>query len=258
MAACGASIAEEVDNVLLKGRAPIRLSKGLWARYMRGEVAPQGSIDGSRSSLVRRIDRKFSGTEEIFFHPFWELIDFSRLMGPDELRNHYVSLGPNVWRTFLELGVSKKKRVTPQQCRFWWTGTNPDRLARIRKLPYLDGMAAGLIEARMGFLAQKEEDFLGGIESTLKHLKNIQSKPSEFNRHVGSAWLVVEGILVDHLARMILAPPPRRPAMGEYRYEIENRRIAYYERCKRHAEVVPSSAGVLFLKWRDMANQLWN
>ena len=158
MEAAGADQAAQMEKQFLRQKPVVRLSSGLWPRYLRGDVLPQGSLEGHRSSLVARLDKIYPGTESIFNHPVWELLDFDRLLGPRDLKRHYLTLGGDIYDELTLLPPGVEEFVDYEKLSFW-RERNESRNEVWRYLSDLDGIAVCLIEARLDYLAQD----LGGF-----------------------------------------------------------------------------------------------
>ena len=159
MEAAGAEQAAQMEKLLLRQKPAIRLSSGLWPRYLRGDVLPQGSLEGSRSSLVVRLDKIYPGTESIFNHPVWELLDFDRLLGPRDLKRLYLALGGEIFGELTLLPPGVEELVDYEKLSFW-RARDENRSEVWKYLPDLDGIAVCLLEARLDYLAQDVGGFV--------------------------------------------------------------------------------------------------
>lgn len=209
MAAGGMTSVEEVENGFSKSTRQIRLSSGLWARYMRGEVVPRGSQSGSEESLVDRLDKEYPGTAAIFHHPLWELLDFDRLLGPAQLKQLLLRMGEDVWEPFVKLGTSRRPNRAKIVPSFWKRPMTVDsRQLAWKELDGLDAVAVYLIDARLGYLAQKEADFGRAMWETRCHLPGLlQSEPFQSWPRMVSALLVMEAMCIRLASHLILKEP---------------------------------------------------
>ena len=217
MAAGGMTSVEEFENRFSKYTRQIRLSSGLWARYMRGEVAPQGSLSGSESSLVDRLDKEYPGTAAIFHHPIWELLDFDRLLGPAQLKQLLLRMGQNVWEPFVKVGFSRRSNRAESVSGFWKKPiTVESRQYEWEDLDGLDALAVYLIDARLGYLAQYEADFGRAMWQMRCHFPGLlQSEPFCSWRRMASALLVMEAMCI-RFARHMVLEEPEVPYFGGY------------------------------------------
>lgn len=209
MAAGGMTSVEEFENRFSKYTRQIRLSSGLWARYMRGEVAPQGSLSGSESSLVGRLDVEYPGTAAIFHHPLWELLDFDRLLGPAQLKQLLLRMGQNVWEPFVKVGFSRRSNRAESVSGFWKKPlTVESRQYEWEDLDGLDALAVYLIDMRLGYLAQSEADFARAMWAARCHFPRLaQSEPFQSWRRMVSALLVIEAMCIRLAGYLILDQP---------------------------------------------------
>lgn len=179
MVASGAVQADQFERLLSKSHPKLRLSSGLWPRYLRGDVLPQGALENAKSSLIARLDRVYPGTAEIFNHPVWELFEFDQLIGPKRLRELYLTLSAETWTKFVnvtpsdEIFISKGREVP-----FWklqWADAELQR--RWATVGGLDAVASCLIEARMGYLSQNVVTFFNSILWAEEYLMRLARDP---------------------------------------------------------------------------------
>ncbi|WP_155831826.1 hypothetical protein [Hylemonella gracilis] len=156
MVASGAVQADQFERLISKSHPKLRFSSGLWPRYLRGDVMPQGAQEQAKSSLILRLDRIYPGTAEIFYHPIWELMDFDRLLGPQRLRELYLSMAPSIWSPFVDSSSDGDlARLHADEEPFWKVHHKAEELDRLwSRVTGLDGVAVCLIEARMSYLGQ--------------------------------------------------------------------------------------------------------
>ena len=119
MAMGGFDTAEDFEARIPALVPSVSLSRGLWSRYLRGEVIPQGGTADRRSNLIQKLSGCYPAAAEVFYHPFWKLIDFRRLLSPDELRDMLLQMGMPVWRSFVDVVDIKGKEWQPDSSRFW-------------------------------------------------------------------------------------------------------------------------------------------
>lgn len=186
----------------------LRLSSGLWGRYLRGEVLPQGSVGKEGLSLVARIDRALPGTASTFYHPVWELLDFRRLIGPDDLRDLYLSMGEEVWSGMVDLQTGEETGLQKEAFHFWRDRyLSEEQSLKIRSMATLDGIAAALIEARMAYFAQDRSDFVDAMMNVSIQLSTAKESELFQTRRMKSALLIVKGIWLQEMGRLLIDPP---------------------------------------------------
>lgn len=142
----------------------IELSLGLWSRYMRGEVSPQHSLSGDvmAKTLVKRIDDLVVDSASLFYHPLWDLLDFSQLLSPVELKFLSLKLEAGFWPLLVRDQPRLRNNEKPND--FWYRGPlgddwvsqlNPRSSAVSPVSPVsLDALAMSMVHARMAYLAQ--------------------------------------------------------------------------------------------------------
>jgi hypothetical protein len=151
------------------------------------------------------MDMEYPGTAAIFYHPLWVLIDFRKLLGPDELRNLFIVMGTDVYENFVEYKDRLGRDSQPEESRFWRGFDRPTSF--LSSLTGLDGPAAGLIEARMGFLGQVEEDFVGYMIFSKVSLVSLASTPPFASKAMHSALLVLEYLCLKHAYQLVMITP---------------------------------------------------
>jgi hypothetical protein len=78
----------------------LKLASGLWSRYMRGEVLPQGASDFlEKRNLIHRVAKLFPEPFEVFYAPFWNFLVWDPFVDLDLMKACYLTLddGINVW-----------------------------------------------------------------------------------------------------------------------------------------------------------------
>lgn len=254
MAAFGSTQAEQFEKLISKSSRTIHLSSGLWSRYLRGDVMPQGSLERHRASLVVRLDRMCHGTAEIFYHPVWELLDFHRLLGPKQLLTLYMAMNETVWTPFVYGGWDERGPPDIGAAPFWKVKRSAADLQRIcSQIPGFDGLAACLIEARMGYLAQDERRFAGAIFVASSRLAKMTEAPEFQFRKLLSVLLVLERMclrLAEQLfvfTRDLTRSEDELSRMGQSLYH------GWAQRTRAHSHSLTGPAGASFAKWVDGA-----
>lgn len=202
----GQETAEEFEQLLNRRSKRTILTKGQWSRHLRGDVSPQGSKSGTPNSLVDRIEQWYPGTKLTFHHPVWRLLDFEFLLGPRELQQIYLGMDEDVWEYFHFDQEFCEEGARPEDL-FFWKPSLPDDELRMRILKDIDGfdgVAVGLIEARMAYLAQIPMEFVFFMKYAVNRLRSCPSTMPFLAGSKGrSILLTVEGICVLHTAQLL-------------------------------------------------------
>ena len=250
MAASGLMTAEEFESRFAKSTGKIRLSKGLWSRYLRGEVIPQGARTGNQRSLIERLGEEYPGTAEIFHHPLWDLLDFSQLMGPEELKLRHVMLGETIWRQFVACGHHSGCEAGPEESRFWRIPrSEKERIFRLNRLTNLDGPAACLVDARMGYLAQDEELFVSSLLAAESQFSKLGKTGVFVHKRMQSALLLIEGLCVGYGNRMVVTAPFSDEAHSQRRSKTRRWIVNWIDRCEGHIKTLSKNSETVFRRW---------
>lgn len=163
MACCGAKTITEMERTLAtKCKPEVRIASGLWSRYLRGEAAPAGARKGRQGSLVLRLGHHWPDTQNVFEHPIWSLLQWTPVINMEQMRRHYFRLGEPVRQKFYRMSGVGTERDHDAHTQFWHIQRTPDTLEIIIKEVAADPWMAitlALLEARMGFAAQRMERF---------------------------------------------------------------------------------------------------
>lgn len=251
MVATGAQQSDQFERFISKSHPNIHLSSGLWPRYLRGDVIPNGSLERHKANLVFRLERIRPGTAEIFYHPMWELFNFDKLLGPRELRTLYVTMGKSVWRPFLDHVCNPDESPNFERTPFWKKSEDPELLVNaLSQIGGLDGVAACLIEARMAYLAQNEAVFLITMMEAYSHLGALATTPEfEFPKEQ-SALLLMQTICLGVPSSLL--PHLGSEAPGDTLCELfQSRHIAWRRRALEHAKSLPKPWAAQFKKWTN-------
>lgn len=250
MHASGERAAEAFELRYANARGKIHLSRGLWSRYLRGETLPQSAVARSDRSLVKRLDAEYPGTGEIFVHPVWRLLDFQELLGPDQLLLEYIHLGEAIWLQFVNFieqpGISKP----PLPGAFWSMHLKSvERKQRLSQLSGLDGLAACLIEGRMGFLSQAEERFVTSMLSARKYFNQLTNTEPFSYRRAQTVLLVMEAYCIAYLERVCIAASNNGDSYTLLKSKQLGWRHDWGERCQAHTAKLSSSSFQTFKSW---------
>lgn len=252
MAVSGAVQADQFEKLISKSRLDIHLSSGLWPRYLRGDVMPQGSLERHKTNLVFRLERFRPATADIFYHPIWELFNFDKLLGPRELRTIYAGLNKSVWEPFMSHNINPDESPNFERSPFWKILHSPESLNEaLSQIDGFDGVAVCLIEARMAYLAQDEDEFTIAMMAAYSHLDALAKNPEFEFPKLQSAFLVLQTMclrFVGFLMPYLLVPPSSGDDMCELfqaRYGDWNKKI------RAHAKSLPRHAASQFAKWSN-------
>lgn len=172
----------------------LRLSSGLWSRYMLGRVIPQGALEASRSTtLVHRVEKFLPGTAGIFFSPVWSLIEWDPKVDFEMIRLGYISLGKGVAPLFLDDTYPDYGEDVRRHVDFWSRRrTVETSLTVFNKLDAWDRLTACLLESRMSYAAQDPNSFAFWQLLAGKTLAVLQEKPEFQGKQLRSALLTME------------------------------------------------------------------
>ncbi len=254
MAAAGAATAQEFESTLSGMLGRQRLSGGLWGRYLRGDVLPQGSAAKEGQSLVMRIDRALPGTAATFYHPVWELLDFKKLLGPDQLRELYLQMGKDVWEGMVDLRPGDQPVLRSDAFHFWRRRKLEHyQSQKIRAMSVLDGIASSLIEARMAYFAQDRSDVLNSMSEAYIHLMRAEEDDTLFGSlRMQSVVLLLEGMWLCEMGRLVVDPPAPHPVEQAVRDMFVGAADDWEEYCDWHLEKLPRHMAVQFRRWRKL------
>lgn len=251
MAASGAMTTQEFEAALAAMPGHLRLSGGLWGRYLRGEVLPQGSVGRAGLSLVARIDRALPGTASTFYHPVWELLDFRKLIGPDELRDLYLSMGEEVWGGMVDLQTGGEPGLQKEVFHFWRDRElSEEQALKIRSMSTLDGVAAALIEARMAYFAQDRGDYLDAMMEVSIQLSTASKSELFQTLRMKSALFIVTGIWLQEMGRFLIDPPALKDYEKYLRRLLVKAMDEWHRKCEALLELLPRHMATQFRAWR--------
>lgn len=252
MAAAGVSTAQEFESALSGMPGRLRLSGGLWGRYLRGDVLPQGSTAREGQSLVLRIDRALPGTAATFYHPVWELLDFKKLLGPDQLRELYLQMGREVWEGMVDLRPGDRPVLRSDVFHFWRRRKlEHGHSQKIRSMSMLDGIASSLIEARMAYFAQDRMDVLNSMTEADIHLMRAKDDVTLFGTlRMQTVVLLLKGIWLQEMGRLAVDPPALDEVEQVVRDMLSEETDKWEEACDNHLATLPRHMAVQFRRWR--------
>lgn len=164
MACAKVSTTAEFESLIARERGlNVRLSSGLWSRYLRGEAAPAGARLDSSGTLVEKLGRIWPETRRLFEHPVWDLLEWPPVLDLKCLYGHYLALGDDVCLIFCRKSGPAHDRIHSEKSVFWHLQKSPEQMRdALRALgddPWAV-LAVSLLEARMGYAGQRIERFV--------------------------------------------------------------------------------------------------
>lgn len=250
MEASGATSAEEFELRHSKATGKIYMSRGLWSRYMRGETLPQSAASRRNRTLIERFDLEYPGTADIFFHPIWRLLDFKQLLGPEQLLAEYRLLEEDIWLQFVACIDRLKPGAPAVPVTFWpLDQSNAVRKMRLSKLSGLDGIAACLIESRLGHLSQVEDRFVTSMLIAGQHFKALRLHVPFQSLRMRSALLAMEGHCIGYVEGLTIATDACGPIHTELRSKARQWQEHWIGRCMDHMKQLSPSSLRVFRVW---------
>lgn len=254
MQASGALSAEEFELRYTRATGKVRMSRGLWSRYLRGETLPQSGVSRGRRSLIERLDLEYPGTGDIFFHPVWKLLDFRQLLSPEQLLKKYCLLDEEIWLQFVACIEQLRPEAPAIPATFWSLNQSPAvRKMRLSQLSGLDGVTACLIEGRMGHLSQVEDRFVTSLLIAGRHFQ-VLSKHAPFqSTRMRSALLAMEGHCIAYVDGMTVAASSCGEAHTLLRSKAREWQINWIKRSQAHMATLSPSSLRAFRVWLKSA-----
>lgn len=199
-----------------------------------------------------RIDRALPGTAATFYHPVWELLDFKKLLGPDQLRELYLQMGKEVWEGMVDLRPGDQPVLRSDAFHFWRRRKlEHDHSQKIRAMSVLDGIASSLIEARMAFFAQDRIDVLNSMSEAYIHLMRAKKDDTLFGTlRMQSVVLLLEGMWIGEMGRLVVDPPAPHAVEQVVRDMFSRAADDWEEFCDGHLAKLPRHMAVQFRRWR--------
>jgi hypothetical protein len=246
----GSTLIQELESRLQQRSRKVRLSKGLWARYMRGEVLPQGARAEDSTTLIDRIEAIYPGTSRIFHSPIWELMDFDKVLGPHELKDMYLRLGKETWTRFVSNHWFASTAVVAAS-RYWKIRHSGEELiSHLQTLTGLEGLSACLIEARLGYLRQEESLFMGCMLAGRQLITALAHSAQFATPKMQSALFLIEGLWIAHVRQQVIAPPHVREVESQVSNLARAWERDWAEMSRNHCDTLPKASRATFEKWR--------
>lgn len=256
MAFSGATTSKEFEERVLRQKNSLTLSKGLWSRYLRGDIAPQGAKDKSKRHLVYRLGKNCPDSVRIYDHAMWELLRFRSNMGPDEIKQIYFQFDESVWRSVLLLDEHPFSDAEIEQAQFWHRPCNSDNFIEIcKEVPFCDVVALSLCEAQMAYLRQDELKFVSYIVFAGKAFAIFANRYAQENRRLAAIFLVLEGLCLEQALKMTTVELTSTTERTEDRARLFDWHQKWLSRCKLHSDALSPINQKLFLFWlKDVLN----
>lgn len=251
LAASGLDTADRIETSFSKANGPIRIARGSWSRYMRGEITPQGAAEGGNArSLVSRLGKRYPGTAEIFYHPIWQLLKLDEWYNPAQLREMYLQLPAQAWHQFVISKRTGDGRRLALELHFWRLPYSmSERIERLKSLRGIDGAAASLIEARMDLLAQTEDGFLSCLELALTQIQLVSDEDAIRSRRLKSCLLMLKAFCIAFAIRYSVAGEGDVKSRKEIEERVEKLRRSWRERAAEHTETLSDDRRQEFRAW---------
>ena len=158
----------------------IRITSGLWARYLRGDVLPQGALNGAKTSLPKRLDRIYPRTYAVFNDPLWGLLSWEGMADLNALRKIYLNLDDEVSVHFVMKVDVGGERIYPNDASFWHLEKTMEERRRVmQSFPLRTRVVVGLLEARMAYAAQRIDVFVDCQSEACSALQELQRLASD-------------------------------------------------------------------------------
>lgn len=223
---------------------------GSWGCYMRGDSGPRSALSQGSNSLVSTIDREagFSGSASFFYHPFWDLLDFSELVTPAEMKSLSLKLDDKLWRQFVRYAVTSEGNRVGEM--FWYRAPDHEKFPeQLGKHITLDNLAASLICARMSYLSQDMVAFQRFFSASFRLMEGYSEREFFNDNRMRSLRLLIEA---DWLAQLTSLHEPKGNVNQSERRSISIADDLEYDwelRCTRHRGKLSPSSGLIFSKW---------
>lgn len=235
-------------EALLRKTHRLTLASGLWSRYMRGEVVPQGALTASPTSLVARIAKVFPETNEVFYTPLWDLLTWKPELDLNELKSTYLALDESVHVHFVARVDAAGERTAAKGGQFWYLKkTLASRRAVISGFEKWVDLVVYLLEARMSYAAQSVDAFVDCQLSACHILADLSKEPQLQAKRVKGVMLLMEALCLDALLINVVNP---QPTNENQRKERDRCRVAikdWRQRCGLHIASLSMSSQAAFL-----------
>lgn len=228
----------------------LKLAKGLWSRYMRGEVLPQGSMDPDvETTLVDRVDAVFPRTADVFYAPFWSLLVWNPVADLDFLKELYLTLQDEVNVLFVARDELDGERKPTELDPFWYRHRSIEtRRKLVGTLDVWEKLLVCLLEAKMSYLAQNVESFTDSQILACKVVQHLQEVPELQAKRLQGVLLIMEALCLDTLVMTIAAHTPLNDAQHRARVWLQDTVKLWNLKRHAHAESLSSKSRLAFVQ----------
>ncbi len=248
MLASGAGQVGELEAVL-RGTHRLTLASGLWSRYMRGEVVPQGALTLSPTSLVARIAKVFPETDGAFYTPLWDLLPWMSELDLNWLKSTYLGLDESVHVHFVARVDIDGERAATESGKFWHLKkTLAARRAVNSEFERWDSLVICLLEARMGYAAQSMDVFVDCQLAACRILADLRKEPQLQAKRLQGVILLMEALCLDSLLINVVTPTPTNENQLKERDRCRTAVKDWRDRCGAHVASLSKNSQAAFLR----------
>lgn len=239
---------QELETLLRKTHR-LTLASGLWSRYMRGEVVPQGALTASPTSLVARIAKVFPETNEAFYTPLWDLLAWTSELDLNKLKSIYLALDENVHVHFVARVDHGGERTAAKSGQFWHLKkTVASRRAVISGFGRWESLVVCLLEARMSYAAQSIDAFVDCQLMASQILVDLGKEPQLQAKRLQGVMLLMEALCLDALLINAVNPPSTNQNQSKERERSRTRINDWRQRCGLHVASLSMNSRLAFLR----------
>ena len=236
-------------EALLRKTHRLTLASGLWSRYMRGEVVPQGTLTASPTSLVARIAKVFPETDEAFYTPLWDLLTWKAELDLNGLKSIYLALDESVHVHFVARVDHEGERTAAESGQFWHLKkTVANRRAVIAGFEKWESLVVCLLEARMSYAAQSIDAFVDCQLSACHFLADLSKEPQLQAKRLQGVMLLMEALCLDALLINVVNTQPTNENQRKERDRCRAAIKDWRQRCGLHVASLSMSSRVAFLR----------
>jgi hypothetical protein len=223
------------------------ITKGLWSRYLRGEVVPQDAGSTREGTLVNRIERVFPGTRWVFHTPVWEVLEWNTVVDIARMRECYILLGEDCRTSFVAEDGFEGKDGDRRVGKFWHLRkTLPVRRNLLSDFHHWDRLALSLLEAKMAYAAQSYEAFADSQLLACQTIAEMQSFTDSRLKHMHVTYLSMEALCLDAILINVVRPPANGPIQQEIQSQCRNWINDWLVRCESQLNSISRSERFVF------------
>lgn len=237
-----------LESRLAKEREPsFHMTKGLWSRYLRGDVSPHSTGATQEDSLVNRVEVVFPGTRRVFISPVWELLEWTSVVDVGRMREYYSMLGDKSRACFVATdeyeGIDGNKKIG----KFWHLRRSPSvRRDLLSDFDHWDRLTLSLLEAKMAYAAQSYEAFADSQLLACQTIAEMQSFTDPKLNHMHGTYLSMEALCLDAILINVVRPPANTPIQEEIRSSCRNWIHDWLVRCESYLNILSKSERAVF------------